>query len=223
MDCMKGMPFIPELNREVLAIVDPPYGIYENTNRDLQPKGALWKRKKYNDSLWNQEKPGRNYFNKLLEISKNQIVWGGNYFTSFLKESRCWLIWDKREDCPSNDFADCELAWTSFSTSVKKFSYLWNGMFQKNMKQKEIRIHPTQKPMALYRWLLRHYAEPGQLILDTHMGSGSLICACIEEGYDYIAFEIDKNYYEDACKRIENFKKIHKRELFKKFGGKIIK
>ncbi len=147
-----------------LAIVDPPYGIKENGNRDLVPKGAATARKKYNDSLWSCEKPFAQYWKELFRVSKNQIVFGGNYFTDHLPPSRCWIFWDKRGTCPGNDFADGELAWSSFKGSVRKFTWLWNGMLQQNMKDKQIRIHPTEKPIMLYKWLLDAFAEGGQNI-----------------------------------------------------------
>jgi site-specific DNA-methyltransferase (adenine-specific) len=215
---MKGMPFIPELNREVLAIVDPPF--FSGPNKKNYYKGG--NSKKYIDysSIEKWEVPKQNYFNELLKVSANQIIWGINYFhIKYIGPGR--IIWDKKNSTSS--FSDAEIAFCGLENHVRIFRYLWNGFLQENLKEKEIKIHPTQKPIALYKWCLQKYARPGQLILDTHMGSGSLICACIEEGYDYIAFETDKYYYQEADKRIQEFKKRHKRELFKKSGGKIIK
>lgn len=199
-DCMSVMARYPDKYFD-LAIVDPPYGISENGNRDLQPKGAASKRKKYNPSLWNCDKPNKEYWEELFRVSKNQIVWGGNYFTDFLPPSRCWIIWDKRGTCPGNDFADCEMAWTSFSGSVRKFTWLWNGMLQQNMGNKQNRIHPTEKPFELYKYLLKERCEDGYKILDTHLGSGSIAIACNEFGYDLVGCEIDKDYYDTAIKR----------------------
>ena len=113
------------------------------------------------------------------------------------------IVWDKKN---SGNFADCELAWTSFKSAVRKFSYKWNGMLQENMKEKDIRIHPTQKPVALYRWLLQNYAKAGDKILDTHVGSASSIIACLEEGFEYCGFELDEDYFNSAQKRIEQWK-----------------
>jgi site-specific DNA-methyltransferase (adenine-specific) len=187
-----------------LAIVDPPYGIREDGNLDLKPKGAATKRKKYNSSLWDCGKPTKEYWDELMRVSKNQIVWGGNYFTDFLPPSRCWIIWDKRGNCPGNDFADCEMAWTSFSTSVRKFTWLWNGMLQQNMGNKQNRIHPTEKPFELYKYLLKERALQGDKILDTHLGSGSIAIACHDYGFDLTACELDKEYFDAAMKRINN-------------------
>ena len=200
-DCLEAMRQMQDKAFD-LAICDPPYGIKENGNRDIVPKGAACARKKYNDVLWSQEAPTDEYFRELKRISINQIIWGGNYFN--LGVTRCYLFWDKRGTCPGNDFADGELAWTSFTTSVRKFTYLWNGMLQENMKDKEIRQHPTQKPVALYKWLIKNYAKPSDRIIDTHLGSGSIARACHDMGYSLEGYEIDKDYYDAAVKRLEN-------------------
>lgn len=186
-----------------LAIVDPPYGIKESSYRKVKGKTAAAKKKDYNMTLWAQEKPSVNYFNELVRVSKNQIVWGGNYFTSNLPESRCWLIWDK---CTQDSlFADVEMAWTSFQNSAKLFTYRWNGMLQQDMKNKEVRIHPTQKPVALYKWILKNYAKDGFKILDTHLGSGSSRMASYNMGFDFYGAELDPKYYADQEKRFIQF------------------
>ena len=202
-DCIDFMKTCPDKCFD-LAITDPPYGIMEDGNRDLQPKGAASKRKKYHQALWGQEKPTQEYFDQLKRVSKNQIIWGGNYFD--LGPTRCYLFWDKRGTCDSNDFADGELAWTSFKTSVRKFTHLWNGMLQQNMKNKEERIHPTQKPVALYSWLLSNYAKPGDKIFDSHLGSGSSRIACDKLGFDFTSCELDKEYFDAQEKRWETYK-----------------
>ena len=116
-------------------------------------------------------------------------------------DSPCWIVWDK--DNGENDFADCELAWTSYRTAVRRLRFRWNGMLQENMKNKEIRIHPTQKPVALYKWILQNYAKPGDIILDTHVGSASSLVACRETGHKYDGFEIDREYYNLASERLK--------------------
>ena len=116
-------------------------------------------------------------------------------------DSSCWIVWDKMNG--ESDFADCELAWTSFSKAVRQFTFRWAGMLQGNMANKETRIHPTQKPVALYEWLLTHYAKPGDKILDTHAGSASSLIACHRMGFEYIGFEIDKDYWNKATERLE--------------------
>jgi site-specific DNA-methyltransferase (adenine-specific) len=216
MDCMEGMKQFPDKYFE-LAIVDPPYGIGEDgTNNKNKSRnkafgshsfGAKNSRKtivpagNYAVKKWDV-KPNCRYFEELKRVSKNQIIWGGNYFN--LSPSSCWIVWDKDN---SGDFADCELAYTSFTTAVRKFEFRWNGMLQGDMKNREKRIHPTQKPTALYKWLLKNYAKPGDKILDTHGGSFSSVIACLEMGFEYIAFEIDEEYYRNGLKRIETYLK----------------
>jgi site-specific DNA-methyltransferase (adenine-specific) len=125
-------------------------------------------------------------------VSTNQIIWGGNYFIEHLKNTSCVVVWDKDN---SGNFADCELAWTSFKSAVRKFQYRWNGMLQENMKNKEYRQHPTQKPVALYEWILKNYAKPGDKILDTHLGSGSSRIAAYDADLDFTGYEIDEDYF----------------------------
>ena len=188
-----------------LAIVDPPYGI--DINNQSQGKGGGVARKiDYTKKDWDKTAPEIDYFNELRRVSKNQIVWGANHFISRLPiDSSCWVVWDK--DNGETDFADCELAWTSFKTAVRRFKWTWAGMRQQNMKNKEARIHPTQKPVALYKWLLKNYAKEGDKILDTHLGSGSITIACHDYGFDLVGCELDKDYFEAAKKRLENHQK----------------
>ena len=197
MDCLEGMKQIPDKYFE-LAIVDPPYGI----NMDGGKIGGdnCGTAKNYTKKQWDDKAPDKSYFDELIRVSKNQIIWGANHFISRIPyDSSCWIVWDKDN---TGNFADCELAWTSFNTAVRKYRYRWNGMLQENMKNKEIRIHPTQKPVALYKWLLKNYANKGDKILDTHVGSASSIIACIDMGFEYMGFELDKEYYEAAQERM---------------------
>lgn len=127
---------------------------------------------------------------------------GGNYFANSLPESQCWIVWDKLRG-EGITFADCELAWTSFNSAARIFRFMWNGMLQGNMKDKECRIHPTQKPVALYEWLIANYAKDGDIILDTHVGSGSSLIACRNTNHKYVGFEIDLTYYEQAKARVD--------------------
>ena len=189
-----------EDNHFDVAIVDPPYGIKESSFRQA-PSNCAAKKVKYNTMLWKQEKPTKEYFIELFRVSKSQIIWGGNYFTDNLPESRCWVVWDK---CMQDTvFADVEMAWTSFNKSAKLFTYRWNGMLQQDMKNKEVRIHPTQKPVALYKWLLENFSKEGDLILDTHLGSGSIAIACHYMKRELIGYEIDKEYFDAASKRLK--------------------
>lgn len=201
-DNMELMARYPD-NYFDLAIVDPPYGIKEVSYRENRSKKSFGKKKNYNNNLWTQEKPNKFYFKELFRVSKNQIIWGGNYFINHLYPTRSFIVWDKLSE-DSQQVADCELAWTSFDRSVKKFTYRWNGMLQGDMKNKETRIHPTQKPVALYKWLLDKYAKQGDKILDTHLGSGSIAIACHDYGFELTACELDSEYYEKSVQRIKN-------------------
>jgi site-specific DNA-methyltransferase (adenine-specific) len=206
MDCMEGMKQFPDKYFE-LAIVDPIYGDVTKGGYMTNPHTTdkLAKANDYHLSIWSQNKTPKEYFDELKRVSKNQIVWGGNYFQeSINQDSQCWIVCDKENG--NNHFADCELAWTSFNTAVRMFAFRWAGMLQGNMKDKEHRIHPTQKPVALYKWLLMNYAKQGDKILDTHVGSASSLLACYDMGFEYIGFEIDEDYYNMAQKRIEENK-----------------
>ncbi len=203
-DNMELMKRYPD-NYFDLAIVDPPYGInIQKMNYTQSTKGGIAKRKDYSSvGNWDSETPNKEYFNELFRVSKNQIIWGGNYFELPLTKS--WIIWDKKtEDKYSNDFADCELAWNSFEKPAKIVRYLWSGMLQPNMKDKQKRIHPTEKPYQLYKWLLDKYAKDGDKILDTHLGSGSIAIACHDYGFYLTACELDAEYYDKAIERINN-------------------
>jgi site-specific DNA-methyltransferase (adenine-specific) len=200
MDCMEGMARFPDKFFE-LAVVDPPYGIGED-GKSNHSRGKLAKPNLYIPKDWDSNPPNENYFKELLRVSKNQIIWGANHFIDLMPyRSSCWIVWDKVNG--SNDFADCELAWSSFKSSVRKFEFTWNGMLQGNMKNKETRIHPTQKPVKLYEWLLKNYAKSGDKILDTHLGSQSSRIAAYKLGFDFWGYELDKDYFNDGCKRFE--------------------
>ena len=144
----------------------------------------------------------KEYFQELFRVSKNQIIFGANHFISRMPyDSPYWIVWDKKNG--ANDFADCELAWTSFKTATWIFRYTWAGMQQENMRNKEYRIHPTQKPVPLYEWILVNYAAAGDTILDTHVGSASSLIACRNTGHKFIGFELSKYYYDLSLKRYE--------------------
>ena len=200
MDCMQGMKEFPDKYFD-LAIVDPPYGIGENGDKN-HTRCKLAKAKNYKAFSGNDiEPPSKEYFDELFRVSKNQIIWGANHFISKIPyDSSCWIVWDKDN---TGDFADCELAWTSFDSAVRKFKYRWNGMLQENMKNKEIHIHPTQKPIALYEWLLNRYAKPNDIILDTHVGSASSLIACYNTNHKFVGFELDEYYYKVSKQRLD--------------------
>jgi len=199
-----------EDNEFDLAIVDPPYGIGASADSRVGGSytvnmGGVKKKvaaKTYISKDWDFKKPTTKYWQEIKRVSKNQIIWGGNYFVENLTDNSCWLVWNKRNG--ENNNADCELAWTSFKTAVRMFEWKWNGMLQQNMKHKEVRIHPTQKPVALYKWLLKNYAKEGDRILDTHLGSGSIGIACWDYEMDLVGYEIDVDYFKAAKKRIDN-------------------
>jgi site-specific DNA-methyltransferase (adenine-specific) len=181
-----------------LAIVDPPYGINITKQSGF---GTFKKDKKKN---WDNEIPTNQYFNELFRISKNQIIWGANYFLDYLGNTNCCIIWDKMNG--TNDMSDFELAWTSFKSPNRRFNmhHFSNGYGDK--------IHPTQKPVALYKWLLDKYAKDGDKILDTHLGSGSIAIACHEYGFELTACELDAEYFEKAVERIKNH--VSQQKLF---------
>lgn len=202
---MEYMRSLPD-NYFDLAIADPPYGIGEdgvrNSSRNHCGKATAYKPYHGNDKT----APDKEYFLELRRVSKNQIVWGANHFISrlpFPADSSCWIVWDKSNG--NSPFADCELAWTSFKTAVRKFTYRWNGMFQEDMKNKEIRIHPNQKPVALYMWLLQHYAKKGNAkVFDSHLGSASHRIAACRLGLDFYGCEIDPYYFRLGEQRFMN-------------------
>ena len=185
-DCMNVMKKYDD-NHFDLAIVDPPYGLGMDGNNN-------WSGSKHKIKNWDNKSPNKKYFNELIRISKNQIIWGANHFISKIPyDSSCWIVWDKKNDGFS--FADGEMAWTSFDKAVRFFRF-------HRSEQKGKRIHPTQKPVKLYQWLLHNYSEKGQKILDTHLGSGSIAIACHYFGVDLVGVEIDEEYYNKAKHRI---------------------
>ena len=196
MDCLDAMREMPD-NAFDLAIVDPPYGIGEADGKN-HSRGKITKPKLYTKKQWDNTIPSNEYFVQLKRVSKNQIIWGANHFGG-MNPSPCWIVWDKNNG--DTDFADCELAYTSFKTSVRRFLFTWSGMRQGNMKQKEERLHPTQKPIALYKWLLSNYAKQGDRILDTHLGSGSSRIAAYDMGFDFVGYELDAEYFDAMNKR----------------------
>ena len=193
MDCMEGMRQYPD-NHFDLAVVDPPYGIgmdggnvgYKGFN-NLKKKG------------WDKEIPNIEYFTEMFRVSNNQVIFGGNYFG--LPPTRCYLVWDKGEGFYNRTYAECELAWTSFNSNTCKIKY--DPLAKGDYKGK---IHPTQKPVALYDWIFHNYAKQGDLILDTHLGSGSSRIAADKAGLSFVGFEIDKEYFDAANKRFDNYK-----------------
>ena len=224
LDCMEGLKQYPD-NHFDLAIVDPPYGI--GAHNGISPgsvgvkvdtrngyKSNLIKRTNYPEKEWDNTKPSEEYFSQLFRVSKNQIVWGMNHFD--LPETTCVVVWDKAN--VGTYQSDCEIAWGSFNTTIRKVTYMWSGgwqgksikeghIMQGNKSKNEKRIHPTQKPVKLYEWLLTNYANEGDKILDTHVGSGSSRIACHKMGFHFTGFEIDKDYWLAQEERYNNFKR----------------
>ena len=196
MDCMDGMKEIPDKYFD-LAIVDPPYGININHNmgRRKGDKGSSYKK-----VLWDSEVPKKKYFDELFRVSKNQILWGANYYIDKLEPTKSFVTWVKPQISEKMSFAMSELAWTSHDKTSKVIELF---------SVEKDRIHPTQKPVALYHWLLNNYAEEGDKILDTHVGSASSLIACHDMGFEYLGFELDEDYYRMASERLE----AHKAQL----------
>ena len=207
-DCMEFMKGIPDKFYE-LAIVDPPYfkeyGKKNYTGSDISTTGIRRQTKEI--KFWGI--PDSNYFEELYRISKNQIIWGCNYYAKYIPDVGR-IVWDKKND--ASTFSKAEIASKSFSLGVDMFRYEWNGMLQGDMKNKETRIHPTQKPVALYKWLLKNYAEPNDKIFDSHVGSGSIRIACHDMGFDFEGCEIDKDYWQAQEERYNTH--IQQSDLF---------
>jgi len=198
-DCMDFMAKFPDKFFD-LAIVDPPYfkGVAKADYFNSRIKNHR-KENEGNAKFWNFGIPNQKYYDELKRVSSNQIIWGCNYYNFLQPVGR--VVWDKVND--NTPFSDCELASIDLIESVKIFRYKWNGMIQQDMKHKETRIHPTQKPVALYIWTLQNYAKPGYKILDTHLGSQSSRIAARIMGFDFWGCEIDPEYFADGCKRFE--------------------
>lgn len=201
-DCMEYMRGVPDKYFQ-LAIVDPPYGIGEDGSKArTSPRrpNTYFNWEKHKRKAWDRVM-GKTYYDELFRVSKNQIVFGANFFISKMPyDSSCWIVWDKNI---GGDFADCELAWTSFKTSVRK----WFGHSFIGTSAGKDRIHPTQKPVALYKWLLKNYAKDGDKIFDSHGGSMSIAIACHDMKFDLTLCEIDEDYYKAGVKRFEDHKK----------------
>jgi site-specific DNA-methyltransferase (adenine-specific) len=193
-DCMDYMATQPDKAFD-LAIVDPPYGIGMDGAKETIKNGVQI-RKSYDFKKWDSAIPERNYFQELIRVSRNQIIWGGNYFTDYLPPTKAWVFWYKGQQ--GLTMSDGEMAWTSCKEVTRMYTLHRTHLWQENP------IHPTQKPVALYKWLLSRYAKPGDRILDTHGGSGSICIACHDLGYDLTWMELDADYYKAAVERYQN-------------------
>jgi len=204
-DCLDVLRSLPDNSFE-LAIVDPPYGLdfgnFNRTNKDAN--GNRRKANKYIQSDWDKEIPSQEYFDELFRVSKHQIIWGGNYFN--LPPTKSFIFWYKHQ--PVDNFSDGEFAWTSFNKVAKCFDYPYYG----NINSEKDRIHSTQKPVALYAWLLNNYAEKGWKILDTHLGSASSAIAAHKLGFEFVGIELNEEYFAKATKRVREH--INQLQLF---------
>ena len=189
-DCMNYMSTLED-NHFDLACVDPPYGINRSVGTGGYSRG--WVKEK--DKKWDKNIPDDSYFAELFRVSTNQIIWGGNYY--HLPHSRGWVCWYKTNEVKGRDFSEFELAFTSFDRPARHYE-------QVPFIKGGLRIHPTQKPVKLYEWILTNYAKAGQRVLDTHLGSGSSAIACNNLGFEMVGCELDKDYYDAACKRIKH-------------------
>ena len=195
-DCIQVMKRYPDKFFD-LAVVDPPYGIGANKMQLGNAKDKVYR----GENDWDKQTPTAEYWEQLFRVSKNQIVWGANWYGKYFGVGG--LVWFKDN---TGNYSPCEYAYQSINNHIHHYQYRWNGMLQQNMKQKEERIHPTQKPVALYDWILQKFAKEGNLILDTHLGSGSSRIACFKGGFNFVGFEIDAEYYDKQQKRFNDFK-----------------
>ena len=201
-DCLEIMKKLPD-NSIDLILTDPPYG-EKMSRRGILGSSNRGVVKDYGKSDWDDEIPAQEYFDEMFRVSKNQIIFGGNYMiTRIGKNSPCWIVWDKDN---TGNYADAELAWTSFNRAVKKYCWRWNGMIQQDMKNKEIRIHPTQKPVRLMEMILRDFydKESGGVVADFYSGSGSVAIACYNMGIPFISVEKRLEYYQASVKRLQD-------------------
>lgn len=214
-DCMEYMSRFSDGYFDI-AVVDPPYGIGES-GKTNHTRSKLATSKDYVPFRGgDREPPGPEYFKELFRVSKNQVIFGANHFIkNFARNSSCWIVWDKQNG--ENDFADAELAWTSFASAVRICRYRWQGMLQENMRDRERRIHPTQKPIGLYMWIYHRYAPGGGRLLDTHVGSGSSLIAAARSGLEAYGCELDEHYYKAASERIAA--ELQQKTLFDSWGS----
>jgi len=209
-DCLQILPEL-EAGSVDCIVTDPPYGLKEARNKNAS-RGGWAPATDYGFSTWDDSIPPRQVFDEMRRVSKQQVIFGGIYFTEHLPPSSSWAVWDK--DNGRNDFADCELAWTSHKRAVRRIKWRWAGMFQGDMRHKDARVHPTQKPEAVMRWILNTYTEPNALVLDPYLGSGTTLTACIQTGRRGWGIEREPKYFSIAEKRIRNAWENRQGKLF---------
>lgn len=194
-DCLEFMRQMKDNEVDVI-VADPPYGIGESRAK-VMSRGKLATPIDYGDFSWDAERLDRTYFDQMRRVAAEQVIFGGNYYTDYLPATASWIVWDKVNG--SNDFADCELAWTSHKKAVRQYTYMWNGMIK---QMPEERYHPTQKPLSLMIWVIENYTKPGDLVCDPFMGSGTTCVACLKTGRRFVGIERDPGYFKIAEKRI---------------------
>jgi len=205
-DCLEILPTL-EAGSVDAVVTDPPYGINESSVKNStrskmvsvknSTRSKMVSVKNYGDYFWDKERAKPEAIKEILRCSKEQIIFGGIYYSDLLLPSSSWIVWDKLN---SGDFADCELAWTSHKRAVRKFAYMWNGCFKQHPEE---RFHPTQKPLALMKWVVENYSPINGIISDPFMGSGTTGVACVQTGRKFIGIEIEPKYFEIAVKRIQ--------------------
>ncbi len=218
-DCLDFMRQLPDGYFDLL-ISDPVYGevtgggyttsAYDGKEHHIGNTAA--NQLAYHRAVWKMPKTPPEHFKEMFRVSKNQVIWGGNFFTDCLPPSQGWIVWDKKRP-EGITFSDCELAFTSFNVGLRIFRFMWNGMLQENMKNKEQKCHPCQKPVVLYKWILSRYAKPGDKIFDPYLGSGSSRIAAWDLGFDFVGCEIDKTYFDLMEKRFREHTKQTRMEL----------
>ena len=198
-DCLNIMKQIPDKAID-LIITDPPYGIGEsnekNLSRGIAGKLGTYPTTDFGHYDWDKKRISDDYIKTILRVSKNQIIFGGHFYATLLPVSSGWIVWDK--DNGNNPFSDCELAWTSYKKGIRKFKWRWNGMLQEDMANKEKRVHPTQKPLALMKWIINKYSKNNDFIFDPFFGSGPTLVAAKQLGHLYSGVDINPNYKEIA-------------------------
>ena len=192
-DCLSIMPLLDPVDA---VVTDPPYGIGESGQKN-RTRGKKAAPGKYKDCHWDNEPASADHIEAIKAAAPHQIIFGGNYFTG-LGPTSCWLVWDKQNG--ENDFADCELAWTNLQKAVRRVYWRWNGMIRKG---DDIREHPTQKPVGVMEWCINHLPDSAETILDPFAGSGTTGVACVNMGRRFIGIERDQDYFDIACKRVE--------------------
>ena len=213
-DCLNLLPKLADGSVDAV-VTDPPYGIGE-ANKNHESRGKLCDAGGYGRSDWDDQPPDERVFDEMRRVSRHQVVWGGNHLAAWLGSSSSWIVWDK--DNGTNDFADCELAWTSHKRAVRKVRWRWNGMLQEPGATRDKRVHPTQKPTGLMVWVVENYTETSDTILDPFMGSGTTGVACVKTGRKFIGIEKERRYFDIAVNRIQQA--IDDQGLFKQEAEK---